>query len=112
MIHVYYTDVNGELRLDMKGHGELKNIEELDVMCAVCTTLANTLALMVNTYEEADMLEDKVVFVGDDGEGKARILAKPKPEYFNIVKTSFETIACGFLPLSYLYPNNVAYIKE
>lgn len=112
MIHVYYTDINGELRLDMKGHGELENMEKLDVMCAAATTLANTLALMVNTYEEVGMLYEKLVYVGDDGEGKARILAKPKPEYFNTVKTSFETIACGFLPLAHLYPDKVAFIKE
>jgi uncharacterized protein YsxB (DUF464 family) len=113
MVQIYYTTVGGELRVDMKGHGDLENIEQLDVMCAATTTLANTLSLNVMTAHKLGWLdEEPTVYVGDDGEGMARILCKPKPEVYYVVKTMFETIATGFGYLAALYPANVAFIKE
>jgi hypothetical protein len=113
MIQIYYTDVGGELRVDMKGHGELENMQHLDVMCAVTTVLTNTLGINAYNAEALGMLEEPpVVYVGDDGEGKARILAKPKAEYYGIVKTMFETVAAGFLYLATMHPENVEYVRE
>ena len=90
MIQIYYTDAGGELRVDMKGHGELENIQQLDVMCAATTVLANTLGINAYSAEQLGMLEEPaIVYIGDDGEGKARILAKPKAEYYSTVKTMF-----------------------
>ena len=111
MVQIYFTDAGGELRVDMNGHGELENIEGLDVMCAACTTLANTLSINVMSADSLGMLEEEpTVFLGDDGEGRARILAKPKPEYHATVKTMYITVANGFMMLSRLYPECVEYV--
>lgn len=113
MIQIYYTDVGGELRVDMKGHGELENIQGLDVMCAVTTVLSNTLGINAYSAEQLGMLEEPaVVYIGDDGEGKARILAKPKAEYYGTVKTMFETVAAGFVYLATMFPDCVEYARE
>lgn len=108
MIQVFYTDVGGELLVDMKGHGELENMEHLDVMCAATTTLANTLALNVMTVHELGMLEgDPTVYIGDDGEGVARIACKPRPEYYGIVKIIFKTVEVGLTYLATMYPDKI-----
>ena len=87
MVQLYFTNAGGEFRLDMKGHGDLENIEGLDVMCAVTTTLANTLSLNIHSCDELGMLEEEAtIYIGDDAEGKARILCKPKPQYYETVK--------------------------
>ena len=113
MIQIYYTDVGGELRVDMKGHGELENIQQLDVMCAVTTVLSNTLGINAYNAEQLGMLEEPpVVYVGDDGEGMARVLVKPKAECYSIVKTMFETIASGFVYLATMFPEHVEYYRE
>ena len=113
MVQIYMYEGEGELRVDVKGHGDLENIQKLDVMCAAVTTLTNSLALMVLTFEESGMLEEKAtVYVGDDGEGKARTLAKPKPEFHPYVKTAFETVSAGYLYLATMYPEYVEFIRE
>lgn len=113
MVQIYFYEGGGVFRIDMQGHGDLANMEGLDVMCAASTTLANSLALMVMTFNDSEMLgEEPTVYIGDDGEGKAQIIAKPKPNYHNIVKSAFETAAIGFLHLSVLYPEKIEYIRE
>lgn len=113
MVQIYYNKVGGELRIDMKGHGDLENIQKLDVICAATTTLANTLSLNVLTANKLGLLdEEPTVYVGDDGEGEARILCKPKPEGYYVVKMMYETIATGFGYLATLYPDHVALVVE
>lgn len=113
MIQIYYTDAGGELRVDMKGHGELENIEHLDVMCAVTSILSNTLGINAYNAEELGMLEEPAtVYIGEDGEGMARVLAKPKPEYYAIVKTIFETVVTGFTYLATIFPEHVELYRE
>ena len=113
MVQIYFTDAGGELRVDMKGHGDLENIEKLDVMCAACTTLANTLSLNVLSAEETGYLEEPpTVYIGEDGEGRARILCKPRAEHYALVKAVFITVVNGFLMLSALYPEHVELVRE
>ena len=113
MVQIYFTDEGGELRIDMLGHADLKNIEKLDVLCAACTTLADSLSLMAMVFDESEMLEEPAtIYVGDDGEGKARILCKPKPEFYRIVRTAFDTASAGFSYLSTFYPEHVAFVRE
>ena len=113
MVQTYYTNVGGELRLDVLGHGNLANIEGLDVMCAAVTSLTNTLALNVQSAAEAKLLdEEPMIYIGDDEEGKARVLCKPCPEHFSILKTIFATVCNGLLMLSKLYPDYVEFVSE
>ena len=112
MIQVYFTDGGGELRVDMSGHGDLGNMQGLDVMCAAATTLANTLSMSVMVMDNAGCLEEATIYIGDDAEGKARILCKPKPEYYNILKTVYATVINGFILLSRIYPEHVALTRE
>ena len=113
MVKIYFTDEGGEFRVDMLGHGELANIEQLDVMCAVTTTLANTLSLNIKSIAECGMLmEEPTIYIGDDAEGKARILCKPLPEYHSIVKSVYITIINGFCLLAALYPEHIEFVKE
>ena len=113
MIQIYYKDAGGELLVDMKGHGDLANMEELDVMCAATTALTNTLAINVSSAEACKMLEcEPTLYIGDDGEGKARVLAKPLAEYYPTLRTVFTTVVNGFRMLSSLYPDHVALVVE
>ena len=113
MIQIYFKEDDGRLTVDIKGHGDLENIQGLDVMCAATTTLADTLGLNIQSAEQCGMLEgEPTVYVGDDGEGIARLEALPKPEYYNIVKTMFVTVTTGFLFLSQMYPEYVQYGAE
>jgi len=113
MIQVYFTDAGGELRVDMLGHGDLGNMEGLDVMCAAATTLANTLAISVMTMDEGGCLEEEAtIYIGDDAEGKARILCKPKPQCYSVLKTVYATVVNGFIMLSRIYPEHVELVTE
>lgn len=113
MVQVYYTDINGEMRVDIQGHGNLKNIENLDVMCAAATTLTNTLAINVLAMKEANFLEEEpVVYIGDDGEGKARVLCKPKAEFYALCKAKFTAVVTGYQVLADIYPLYVGFIHE
>ena len=113
MIRIFYTYVGGELRVDIDGHGELANLEGLDVMCAATTTLTNTLAFAVINAEECGLLDEKpTVYVGEDGEGRARILCKPAPEHYAIVKAMFVTVINGYSILATLYPDFVQLFTE
>ncbi|MBQ2876994.1 MAG: ribosomal-processing cysteine protease Prp [Clostridia bacterium] len=113
MVNGYYTDVGGELRLDIEGHGNIENIEGLDVMCAAVSTLTNALAINVLAADKSGWLEEEAtVYVGEDGEGRARILCKPRPEYYSLVKMAFAVICNGLSMLSTLYPKYVGFIRE
>lgn len=113
MVQVYYTDAGGELRLDMKGHGDLENMEKLDVMCAASTTLANTLSInIMSAFDLGFFEEEPTIYIGDDAEGKARILCKPKAEYYHTVKCIFTTIVNGFALLSRIYPEHVEFVAD
>lgn len=113
MVQVYYTDAHGELRADILGHGNLKNIEDLDVMCAAATTLTNTLAVNVLSMKEAGFLEEEpVVYIGDDGEGKARLMCKPKAEYYALCKAKFTAVVTGYQVLASIYPLYVGFNHE
>ena len=113
MIRIFYTDAGGELRVDLDGHGNMANFEALDVMCAATTTLTNTLAFAVIAAEEQEMLDEKpTVYVGEDGEGRARILCKPVPKHYAVVKAMFVTVINGYRILSTLYPDYVQLFTE
>jgi uncharacterized protein YsxB (DUF464 family) len=112
MLRIFYSDEGGELRVDLDGHGDLRNFENLDVMCAAVTTLTNTLSFSVIRAENAGMLdENPTVYVGEDGEGKGRILCVPKPEYYSIVRTMFETVIGGYQILATYYPDHVEFSR-
>lgn len=113
MVRIFYTDVGGELRVDLDGHGDLRNFESLDVMCAAVTTLTNALAFAVINAEEQGMLDEKpTVYVGEDSEGKTRILCKPKGEFYGIVKAMFVTVINGYRILGTYYPDHVEFNCE
>ncbi len=115
MVQVYFTDKDkgGTLRCDINGHANIKNAEGLDVLCACCTTLANTLALNIKTFESMDMLKDgAVVYLGENGDGKARISCSPKEMYYGIVRTAFTAVIIGFEMLSKYYPDEVQFVRE
>lgn len=110
MIQVYFNDEGGVFLLDVKGHGELGNFEGLDVMCAATTTLTNTLAVNVLTYEEEKMLSEKpTVYVGDDGEGRARVKCVPKPEFYPACSAGFRAVVTGYQMLAAMYPDHVQF---
>lgn len=115
MVQAYFTDKDkgGVLRVDINGHANLKNAEGLDVLCACCTTLANTLALNVKTFEEAGMLKSEpVIYLGENGDGKARISCVPNEMYYAVVRTAFTAIIIGFEMLSRYYPSEVEFVKN
>ncbi len=113
MVQVYFTDEGGTLRVDVKGHGELGNFEGLDVMCAATTVLTNTLSINVLTYKELDMLdEEPTVYVGDDGEGRARVACRPKPEYYAVVRAGFRGVVMGYQMLAAVYPGHVEFCAD
>lgn len=110
MIQVYFNDAEGVLLLDVLGHGELANFEGLDVMCAATTVLTNTLAVNVLSFEESDMLSEKpTTYVGDDGEGRARVKCVPKPEFYSVCKAGFCGVVMGYQMLAAMYPDYVQF---
>lgn len=113
MVNGYFTNAGGEFCLDIQGHGNIENIEGLDVMCAAVSTLTNALAINVLSAHEVGWLEeDPIVYVGDDSEGKARILCKPRPQYYALLKTAYTVICNGLVMLATLYPEHVGFVRE
>ena len=113
MIKIFTKFEGNEFLIDISGHGELENIEKLDVMCAAVTTLTNALSLTVHAMWDMGLLtEDPILYVGDDGEGNARIKAKATEESRALVATAFSTIITGYRYLSVLYPEHVELWSE
>ena len=112
MIQVFYIAEKGTLRVDINGHGDLRNAEGLDVYCAAATALTNTLGVnAISAWESGFLDEEPTVYVGDEGEGRARIVVKPKPEYYGLISSIVNAITIGYQTLAVFHPEAVEYVK-
>ena len=113
MVRIYFTLEAGVYRVDVDGHANLKNVDGVDVYCAAVTTLTNTLATNAIAMFEAGTLEEEpTIYIGDEGEGRARIALKPTPEYFGNATLIVNAIVTGYKMLSVFHPEAVEFFCD
>jgi len=112
MVQVFFTDEGGCLRVDANGHANLKNTEGVDVYCAAVTTLTNTLAVnAIRAFEAGELEEEPTVYTGSEGEGRARVVIKPRAEYYSTLSLMFRAVLMGYQMLAAFHGDAVEYVE-
>lgn len=104
-IHFWQEPDRGTIHLKVRGHSGTAP-KGADLVCAAATTLVYTVAQAVTfMHEQGQLLEKPRVKIR---EGKAVIVARPRPEYMEEALHAFWTAQCGAHVLEKNYPEAVA----
>ncbi len=94
----------GSIHMTLKGHANTAPVGE-DLVCAAATTLAYTVAQVVQFLHEQGRLKKKPKIRIRDGE--AVIIATPTEEYYPETLHAFWVAQCGIHVLQHNYPQHV-----
>lgn len=91
------------------GHSNSERVNDNDLVCCACSTLAGTLANVVNSWYENNKLKDEPFIMIESG--KVYIKFDVKDEYKAICSEIFKSFLIGFEVLQHQYPKNVKVIR-
>lgn len=98
------TDNGDSISLVMKGHAGQNDIGK-DIICSASSILAYTLAQNVSDMHTVKKLRKKPTV--DMKSGNAKIVCKPKKEYFDEALHTYMVIGRGLELLAHNYPQYV-----
>lgn len=104
-IHFWQEQDKGTIHLKVQGHSGTAP-KGADLVCASATTLVYTVAQAVTfMHEQGQLIERPSIKIR---EGKAVVVAKPKPAYLAEALHTFWVAQCGAHVLAKNYPEAVS----
>lgn len=104
MIHAEFSRHGESIVLKVTGHAGTAEPGK-DLVCAAASTLAYTVAQVLQFMFEEGQLRKKPNIRMDEGD--SIIVAKPKPEYYGEALHTFFVAQAGYHLLSHNYPQHV-----
>lgn len=108
MIEVKFTEKDGTITLEVKGHAEAAESGQ-DIICSAASILGYTVAQIADNIYRRDGFEESPVI--QLGHGNAMIQCKPKEVAADETRHTFFVAQVGYELLAHNYPQFVSLTK-